>query len=322
MDKGIFIISLDFELMWGVRDKRTISNYGDAIIGVRETFDQLLRLFSQYNVSATFSTVGFLFNRNKKEFLDFPSQLPYYVRGELNPYLEIENIVGADEKGDPYHYAPSLIEKIIKEGKHEIGTHTYSHYYCLEEGVTTSQFRADIEKAKLVASSYDLQLQSIIFPRNQYNDEVLKVCKDLGIVVYRGNERSRAFESKKNEDQNWKMRLVRIIDSYINLLGHHTYQLSSSDILINLPSSRFFRAYNHRLKFLEKLKMRRVKNSMTYAAKNKQVFHLWWHPHNFGRNSVENFTQLDQILKHYQVLNSKYGFESLTMLEAANKIKG
>jgi hypothetical protein len=31
MDTGKFVISLDFELMWGVRDTQTIK-YGDAII--------------------------------------------------------------------------------------------------------------------------------------------------------------------------------------------------------------------------------------------------------------------------------------------------
>jgi hypothetical protein len=34
-DGGAFVISLDFELFWGVRDKRTISGYGPNILGVR-----------------------------------------------------------------------------------------------------------------------------------------------------------------------------------------------------------------------------------------------------------------------------------------------
>jgi hypothetical protein len=37
MDTGKFVISLDFELMWGVRDTQTIEKYGDAIIGTRIT---------------------------------------------------------------------------------------------------------------------------------------------------------------------------------------------------------------------------------------------------------------------------------------------
>jgi hypothetical protein len=34
-DSGAFVISLDFELLWRVRDKRTIADYGANILGVR-----------------------------------------------------------------------------------------------------------------------------------------------------------------------------------------------------------------------------------------------------------------------------------------------
>ena len=52
---------------------------------------------------------------------------------------------------------------------------------------------------------------------------------------------------------------------------------------------------------------------MDYAAKNNEIFHLWWHPHNFGRNQKENFIALRKILSHYAFLNKTYGFKSTTM---------
>ena len=52
---------------------------------------------------------------------------------------------------------------------------------------------------------------------------------------------------------------------------------------------------------------------MKYAAKNNEVFHLWWHPHNFGSNMEENFYNLEEILKEYTKLNNKYDFKSSTM---------
>ena len=58
-------------------------------------------------------------------------------------------------------------------------------------------------------------------------------------------------------------------------------------------------------------------NEMTYAAKNNELYHLWWHPHNFGVNINENMDNLVTLLKHYQLLHTKYGFASLTMKEAA-----
>ena len=60
---------------------------------------------------------------------------------------------------------------------------------------------------------------------------------------------------------------------------------------------------------------------MTHAAKNNLMYHLWWHPHNFGVDQDENFKFLEEILKHYQYLNKKYNFESITMSNLANEIK-
>jgi hypothetical protein len=60
---------------------------------------------------------------------------------------------------------------------------------------------------------------------------------------------------------------------------------------------------------------------MEYAAKNNEVFHLWWHPHNFGRNQKENFKILKVLLEHFSSLKKLYNFESLTMEELASKIK-
>ena len=65
--KGKFVISLDFELMWGMRDKKTLEQYGENIIGVHAVIPRLLELFTSYNIEATFSTVGFLFFKNKSE---------------------------------------------------------------------------------------------------------------------------------------------------------------------------------------------------------------------------------------------------------------
>jgi peptidoglycan/xylan/chitin deacetylase (PgdA/CDA1 family) len=61
LETGLFVLSLDFELLWGVRDKRMIESYGENIRGVRQVIPGLLRLFSQYGIHATFATVGFYF---------------------------------------------------------------------------------------------------------------------------------------------------------------------------------------------------------------------------------------------------------------------
>ena len=141
---GYFVISLDFELHWGVFDKRSVSQYKENLENVKLVIPRLLKLADLYNVKFTFATVGFLFAENKEELLkNNPTLLPSYSNPKFSPYSTLTNI-GNNEKEDEFHYASSLIDQIIQSNKHEVGTHTYSHYYCLEDGQTKEIGRAHV----------------------------------------------------------------------------------------------------------------------------------------------------------------------------------
>ncbi len=322
-DTGKFVISLDFELFWGVRDKRTIENYGANILGVQKAIPAMLALFDKYGVKATFSTVGFLFAQNKEELLAFcPSIQPDYVDTKLSPYHSFDK-VGNDETDDPYHFGYSLLQQIKAKGNHEIGTHTFCHYYCLEAGQTPEAFKQDLIAAKKIAAEKGIDVRSLIFPRNQFNEEYLFLCKQVGIDSYRGNPSSWLYTGRNKNDESLSRRALRFIDTYINLTGHHChtkeYVLSSS--LVNVAASRFLRPYSKKFFFLESLRLRRIKKAMFHAAKNNMLFHLWWHPHNFGVNLQENINFLEQILACYQRLQQEYQFSSITMTGITDELK-
>ncbi|SFD80305.1 Polysaccharide deacetylase [Chitinophaga sp. CF118] len=322
LDYGNFIISLDFELLWGVRDCRTKEQYGKNVLGVHTVIPRLLETFREYKVRATFSTVGFLFFENKQELINnVPVSSPSYKKVNLSPYNDYFDLVGDNLKVDLYHYAPTLIKLIQDYPEQEIGTHTFSHYYCLEEGQNIDEFRTDIESAIKIGKKYGIALTSLVFPRNQFNDEYVKVCNELGIICYRGNEHSWLYVAK-NKD-NRVRRIFRLLDAYINISGHNSYTKSylKSKYPIDIPASRFLRPYSRRLKLLDGLKLHRIKSGMSYAARNNMTYHLWWHPHNFGVNQNENFSFLKRILAHYNDLNKRYNFQSNTMSELANHIK-
>lgn len=323
MNTGKFIISLDFELMWGVRDNRTIDNYGASILGVRPALDQMLEVFEQYKIRATFAVVGFLFHKNRINLYEnIPTLKPSYLDVNLSPYTDLKSFLGEDESEDPYYFGYSLVQKIKNKDVHEIATHTYCHYYCLEEGQTISQFEEDLKYAIAIANLHGIGIKSIVFPRNQFNDDYLNVCKKLGITSFRGNEKSSVYRSSNGVGQTLMRRALRLLDSYINITGHHCheYEKMKESTPFNIPSSRFLRPYSAKLVLLDRLKFLRIKNAMTYAAKNNLMYHLWWHPHNFGSNCVENIRFLEKILKHYEFLNGKYKFQSITMEELSNKL--
>src|SRR5918997_4330773 len=104
---GALVISLDFELHWGVR--HTIppdGPYRRNLLGVWEAVPKMLALFEEYDVAATWATVGFLFAKSRQELEEFsPPVKPSYENHALYPYAEP---IGEDEADDPRHFAPSL----------------------------------------------------------------------------------------------------------------------------------------------------------------------------------------------------------------------
>ncbi|MBK6891424.1 MAG: polysaccharide deacetylase family protein [Sphingobacteriales bacterium] len=314
LNYGQFVISLDFELFWGVRDVTTLQQYGNNILGVRQAIPQLLAIFDEFGICATFATVGFLFFRDKSDLLsNLPAQQPTYTNEVFNPYPHLMQI-GQTENADPYHYAASLIQLLQQYPQHEIASHTFSHFYTLEAGQTLAQFEADLLAAKKIAALHGIKLYSLVFPRNQYSPDYLKIAQQLGFRSFRGNESSWLYAPRAYSNETWLRRGFRLLDAYFNISGHHASQLTiNQGEILNIPASRFLRPYSPNLAFFDPLRLRRITNAMTYAAKNQKTYHLWWHPHNFGQNLKQNINFLRKILHHYKVLQQKYNFQNNTM---------
>jgi len=317
---GAIVISIDFELYWGVRDKRSLESYKENLLGVWEAIPKILDLFEKYEIHATWSTVGFLFCKDINEVHNYqPKIKPEYDNKNLCPYKYINKNKNLDAK---FHFSPELIEKIISTPNQEISTHTFSHYYCLEKGQSLEAFKEDINAAINISKKYNLDIQTIIFPRNQWSPDYLIELEKAGIKAFRGNEKSWFYQSTEDDKQNLIRRLGRLIDTYINLVGHQTYSLESCkhSIPYNFPSSRLLRPYSEKFSLFENIRINRIKKSMKYAAKKKEIFHLWWHPHNFGKNTDINLTILEDILCEYRKLNNKYDMKSFNMLDLVNII--
>ncbi|MBU4367258.1 polysaccharide deacetylase family protein [Patescibacteria group bacterium] len=319
MSKGALIISLDFELYWGMRHKYQLNDCRNNLLAVRSIIPSLLKLFDEYKIHATWATVGLLFFENKNDLIrELPAVCPAYFNPKLSPYQSINNI-GANEKEDPFHYADSLIKLIASYPNQEIATHTFSHYCCLEPGQNKEEFRYDLKSAVEVAKKYNINIESIIFPYNQINDQYLLICKEIGLKAYRGNESSWLYKTRSMGEESLIRRILRLVDVYFNISGHNAYSLNdvSRNPPINIPSSRFLRPYWPALKFLELLRLHRILSDLDYAAKNNLIYHLWWHPRNFGEGDEieKNLSFLKKILDHFLDLQKKYGMKSLNMRE-------
>ncbi len=315
---GVLVISLDFELLWGVRDKRTVADYGANIIGVRRAIPAMLDLFEQRGLACTWATVGFLFCADKDELTaSFPALLPRYRDQRLSPYDDLAEL-GRDEESDPYRYGLSLLKQVMTRPRQEIGTHTFSHFYCLEEGGDIDAFRADLDAAQTVAMRRDVRLKSIVFPRNQISAPHLAVCREMGLSAFRGNETVWFHAARRDSDQTLPMRVFRLADSYLPLAGAQTHRPNRLEGLVDVSSSRFLRPVTGP-GLLERQRLRRITAAMEAAAQRGEVFHLWWHPHNFGVNTEANIGFLSAVLDRFGELQQRYGMRSLTMAEVADE---
>jgi peptidoglycan/xylan/chitin deacetylase (PgdA/CDA1 family) len=316
--KGTFVISLDLELYWGMRDLISLRDYQKRLAGVRQAVPAILDLFEKYEVNATWAAVGFLYYDDVEQLKqNIPQQIPNYHQSNLNPYQYVATLEkGSDQQ---LHFCPDVIELIKEYLGQEIGTHTFSHYYCLETGQTQEQFKADLLAAIAIAKKANIDTKSLIFPRNQYNQEYLRTMTDCGIKCYRGNETNFIYNDEKGIGERADKRIFRLLDAYVNLTGQNCYSWSKlkSSYPINIPSSRFLRPYSAKVKFLDGLRLRRITSGLEYAAKRGLIYHLWWHPHNFGVDLRENLRFLEQILQSYQKLHTQNQMQSLTMGEVA-----
>ena len=311
---GNLIVSLDFELFWGMLDCSTLETYGENILGGRKAIPQLLKLFEKYGIHATWATVGFLFADNKEElrkFFPVEEQLPTYDKPDVCPYPWFDSI-GNDETDAPCFFAPSLVKLVAETSGQEMASHTFSHYYCREKGQTAKQFVADMAAAKAIAREKGYDLTSVILPRNQCEPEYTQVLRELGFTAYRDEENDWIHERIKFRPL---LRLLRLADVYLPLTGQGGYIGKNENGIWNLVGSRMYKPILKPLAFLEPLKLWRIKRQMLHAARKGLTFHLWWHPHNVGIRTEEHFRQLEEIFDYYLLLKQRYGMESRNMAE-------
>lgn len=318
---GALVISLDFELRWGVRDRVPPDGgwYRQNLLGARAAIPRMLDLFEEFGVAATWATVGCLFARSRAELDAFrPATVPHYRDPSLLGY---DDALGDGEEDDPLHYAPSLIEAIRHRPRQEIGSHTFGHYYCLEPGHDRASFRADLASAVAIARARGVHLQALVFPRNQFNRSYARDIVEAGFRVCRVNAAGWLYREGAG-DRYFRpdVRAARLLDAYLPVAGSQVIPWDAIpfvDGLCCLPESRFLRPFTPRLRAFEPRRLERIVSELHKAAREHAVFHLWWHPHNFGRDTEENLAFLRQILQAFKRCQDTWGMRSLTMTEAA-----
>lgn len=310
MNSAKFVISLDFELFWGVGDTHTIGSYGRNVLGEWQAIPRMLALFRYHHVNVTWATVGAIMCRDYRQWRALrPGALRHAGRPGARAGAEDELV----RQHPKLFFARPLVERILDTDGQELATHTYSHFYCNDEGATPGDFVDDLRRARDLAATMGAGFQTVVFPRNQVGADFLAVLPAAGIRVYRGNAPHWLYRDGDAVPGGIAGRIVRFADAFLPLSGSGCRQEQVDGGLVNVPASMFLYPWSALGEPLMALRLHRIKQGMTEAARTGALFHLWWHPHNFGVNLGHNMAVLGEILRHYRYLADTFGMQSQCM---------
>lgn len=319
-ETGTMIISLDFEMGWGNLDKQNWDRCRKKFEKAMIVIPNILDLFRNYDIHATWATVGMVLFKGLSEARTYLKETyPCYE----DPDLSLENAIRKVAENESLFFAPDLVKQITSCPGQEIATHTFTHFYCMEKGQDLEDFKKDLGHAIKNAQKRGIHYKSIVFPRDQLKREYLQVCREKGLIAFRGPINSWIYSPRPKREETLSRRGVRLLDSYIPISGNHTYGPENIDTDIspmNISTSMFLRPYSRKLAFLEPLKIQRVKNALKSAAFNKKIFHFYWHPYNFSGDTEKNMDRLRSILDEFSALKKNSGIKSLNIHEVASSL--
>lgn len=319
-ETGVFTLSLDFELIWGTADLG-LENFKSLCKTEREVvIDRLLQLFEKYEFPATWAILGHL-------FLDKCSQdgakHPEIVRPNYSWTKEdwFAHDPGGVEDAQSIHLGKSLVEKIKNcRIPQEIGSHSFSHIVFGDEGCSRETAESEISECVRIADEQGFKLKSFVFPRNEVG--YLDVLKKFDFDCYRGVEPN-WYENRQVPES--VRRGLRLFDVLRAATPPTVLPEKTKEGLWNIPgSAMFFPMHGFRRRIPMSLRIKRCIKGLNKAAKEKKIFHLWFHPTNMVDEMEQMFAGLEEILKHATLLRKEKKLAFLTMgeiTELTNKAK-
>jgi peptidoglycan/xylan/chitin deacetylase (PgdA/CDA1 family) len=276
------VVSLDFELRWGVLSMlgADMGRYRRNIEGVDEVVPRLLEMFASRGIRATWATVGALACRDWDEWRARAPRPPRYEHPTLRWRADYPEL---DPTGR-LHFAPHLVDAIVRVEGQELASHSFGHLFFREPGVTRDDAVADTAAAvRVLQEKWDVTPRSFVFPRNQIAHT--DVLSEHGIVCWRANPTVFYWNAATISEQSALVRLLRFADA-VSPCGRRAAasatHRASYFIRLGLPQT------------LWRLHRRRIVRDAKHL-RDDETLHLWVHPHNIGDRPLQGVARFAEL---------------------------
>jgi peptidoglycan/xylan/chitin deacetylase (PgdA/CDA1 family) len=314
-EKGVFTLSLDFELIWGTADLGLEDFKRICRIEREVVIDRLLELFEEFEFPATWAILGHLF-LDKCESKN-GTKHPEIVRPNFSWTTQdwFAHDPGGVETDKSIHLGRRLVDKIRNcRVAQEIGSHSFSHIVFGDQGCSPETAESEIAECVRVAREQGLELKSFVFPRNEVGH--LEVLKKYQFTSFRGVEEN-WYENRIVPERI--RRGLRLFDVLRAAQPPAVLPQMTKEGLLNIPgSAMFFPMHGFRRRIPMSLRVRRCLKGLNKAAQTKKIFHLWFHPSNMVDEMETMFAGLREILQHAAKLKKEGRLDFLTMGEISD----
>jgi len=316
LTRGACVVSIDTELAWGEMHRRDGTQGRHHFAAERDVIDRLLALFARYDMAATWAVVGHLFLDACHD--DGRGPHPELVTPDY-AWLDDEWLAvdpASDLADDPYWYGRDIVDAILAcPVPQEVGSHSFSHVIVDDPACTPEVFESELAAAGAVAAQRDVALRSFVYPRNQIA-QVARLA-DHGYRCYRGGRPAPPFAGRPA----WQRRALGLADKVRPLAGTAVLPAPAEGGVWNVPQTYLF-APAARSRLPAGLWARRPVARLRQAARNRSLFHLWFHPYNVTADPDRALAALDRICAAAARLRDDDDLDILTMGDLAARLDG
>ncbi|MBX0296639.1 polysaccharide deacetylase family protein [Haloarcula nitratireducens] len=308
-DTGVFVLSLDTELAWGMFDLGRVDEFEAAYRQTPSIIEHLCNLFDEYRIPATWAIVSHLLTDCEGDSTHV---------GQSNPDFEwVDDWFGAlpctDGLDRDLWYAPWLLDRLRScQTEQEIGLHGATHMPLGADGCSAQNAREELGSAIETLNALGEDPQTFIFPRNDIGH--LDVLRETQMQVYREVD-ARWYETP---------RLPSALKPPLRFADEALHQTppavtpSVHDGLVAVPGSQIFRPTHGGWQYTpSKSTVKRAEKGIERAARTGGVFHLWFHPFNLGHEPKRDLQRLEDVLAVVDEFADRGQIERRSMQEVA-----
>jgi len=317
------VLSFDFELAWG---NRRLGKTVDAarFARVHEVVLSLLQTFSEYELPATWATVGHLMLRKEDCRGEvFPLDVsPPSFRGYPSGWYD--GIPAPDAAEAHAFYAPRSVRAILDSPvEHEIACHTFTHVPIGDAGCSEATAAGELELCRRSAERWGLELGSFVFPRNIVGR--LGLLASAGFRCYRAANSEwywfgHAHEIYRRRPLRYPVWCLRFLDEWL-AVAPPLPPVRRRNELWEIPHSMFFPGRSGVSKWVPlERQVQRAVRGLERAAQRQRVFSLWTHPQNFLTDSRAALAAFGRICAAAARLREQGHLEVLTMRQVADRM--